>query len=108
MTRPYFFSLEGEAMNLNAEPPAQASIPLAYAMDKLSKAALIDLALDFVRRAHGADMTDEQVMDELVSTYLPSVCRERGDKVPKLHFAYGKCLKASQPYREYRERMAAP
>jgi hypothetical protein len=52
---------------------------LAYALDHLSKNALIELVADRARAQIGAEMPDEQLAAE-IQEWLNPVVRERGDR----------------------------
>lgn len=69
---------------LNKKPPALAGFLEYYYLDQLSKAALIDLAVEMMRRQHGADETEGVIVDLLEKEYLPPVLRLRKDKMPNM------------------------
>lgn len=56
-----------------------ASRRLWYAIDKMSKNALIDMVVDRVRAEIGEDASDEAIAEK-VQEWLGPVARERGDR----------------------------
>ncbi len=70
-------------MHLDAKRPVLASPALWGPLAKLSKAALIDLVVDMLRRMEGADEDEAVLLRALATEYLPPVMRERGDRPPK-------------------------
>jgi hypothetical protein len=85
--------------HLNAKQCALVSGGTQYAMESLSKTALIDLVFDMLRRADGADAAEEWLLGRLTDYYLPAVCRERGQKVPNLAGKFRKWHRLADEYR---------
>lgn len=72
---------------------------LAYAVDKLSKNALIELVVDLARGQIGAEMSDEQLATQ-IEEWVGPVLRERGDKPANLVAAMKRLDANDQAYRE--------
>jgi hypothetical protein len=72
-------------MRIGAKSPVLASSDVAFILDRLSKAALIDLVVDLFNRMHGEDVMgdDEKLLEAFTDAFGP-VARVRGDKVPDL------------------------
>ena len=70
-------------MPFNKKPPALVSRRLAYGLDTLSKAALVDLVVDLARREIGEDATDDALATTIEQMHGP-IARARGDKPPKI------------------------
>jgi hypothetical protein len=68
---------------LNKKRPVFASPYLQKAMEKLSKACLMDLCIDLLRRCvdDGADSSEGDLLLALVEEYLPVVLQHRGDRL---------------------------
>lgn len=72
---------------------------LGYALDALSKNALIDLVADRAMAQIGAEMSDEQLAAE-IQGWLSPVIRERGDRPVSLSGLMAKLDKNDEDYRD--------
>lgn len=84
---------------LNKKSPALVSREATYAFEKLSKAALIDLCADLLRRMHGEGIDDVELLTHLGEAFTP-VAAYRGDKVPNFCHERERCIEFSRRYEE--------
>lgn len=76
-----------------------ASRTLAFALDELSKNALIDLIVDRAQAQIGAEMSDEQLARE-IQGWIDPVIRVRGDRPVSLARAFARLDASEKAYRE--------
>lgn len=76
-----------------------ASRPLHYALDKLSKNALIDLVVDRARAQIGEDADDEALADE-IQRWINPVLTARQDRLVGLAGAMCQLANNDKDYRE--------
>lgn len=77
----------------------RGSARVAYALDRLSKNALIDVVLDLVQAEVGEDATDEQLLARIQST-VDTILRLRSDRPVNLQKAAELWDKSAAKYRE--------
>lgn len=83
---------------MQGKAPVLCSIPLAYALDKLTKNQLIDLVADMNRKSHGEDISDDVILSSIQKDMDP-IWRTRGDTPVLLTAAYTKFEKAAEAYK---------
>ncbi len=81
-------------MAINKKPPVMCSHNFAQAMDTLTKACLVDLCIDLVRRMEGANETEWKLLYAIETEYLPAVIRARGSRATNLVDEYFRSAKA--------------